>query len=106
VGVVSMARLDVHATRHERSVDLLAVRSYKLILKSIARVAGYSKSDGCLLAFPRNLAELDRKSPQFCAADHAVLVSAGILKSKEGGGCATIAEAVPLDLVAFAGAGP
>jgi len=62
-GVVSLARLYATAEtvpRHERAV-LTALRAYKLILKSIARLAGLTSSNGCILAFPRSLDELDAK---------------------------------------------
>jgi predicted Zn-dependent protease len=99
LGVVSTARLDVSDPRlpHTAGADLTALRVYKIVLKSIARVAGYHDAEGCILAFPNNLDELDQKSPQFCAADRTALVAAGILKAKESGGCAAVAEAGPAD---------
>src|SRR5262249_13717545 len=65
-----------------------------LILKAIARVAGLHSPDACVLAFPRSLEELDRKSSEFCPSDHSTLVAAGILKEKEsqqGNDCLDIA---------------
>ena len=59
-GVVSLSRLyaaNAAVSRHERAV-LTALRAYKLILKSIARLAGLTSSNGCILAFPRSLDEL------------------------------------------------
>jgi predicted Zn-dependent protease len=93
-GVVSMARLyvtDSKLSRHERA-ELAARRAYKLILKSIARLAGYTKPNGCILAFPRNLPELDAKSSEFCRDDHGALVDSGLLKADESGGCAFISQ--------------
>jgi predicted Zn-dependent protease len=86
VGVVSTARLDVGNPRrqHHQGSAITAMRAYKLILKSIARVAGLRSPDACILAFPRSLEELDRKSFEFCPDDRVTLVAAGILKSKEG----------------------
>jgi hypothetical protein len=86
IGVVSTARLDVDDPRrqHHRGADITATRAYKLILKSIARVAGLKSPDKCILAFPRSLDELDRKSSEFCPDDRATLVSAGILNSRAG----------------------
>jgi predicted Zn-dependent protease len=96
-GVVSLARLyatNTAASRHERA-ELTALRIYKLILKSIARLAGYTNSNGCILAFPRNLDELDAKSSEFCRDDHALLVESGLLKDEESGGCAFISNIAP-----------
>ena len=59
-GVVSLSRLyaaNAAVSRHDRAV-LTALRAYKLILKSIARLAGLTSSNGCILAFPRSLDEL------------------------------------------------
>jgi predicted Zn-dependent protease len=99
-GVLSTARLDVRDPRapHKEGADITAVRVYKLILKSVARVAGYWGPEGCILAFPRSLDELDQKSSEFCPEDRAVLVAAGILKAKEDGGCIPVANATPIEL--------
>jgi hypothetical protein len=88
-GIVSTARLDASdaaLARHD-AVLLTAMRVYKLVLKSIARVAGYQKPQGCILAFPRDLGELDDKPAEFCPADRATLVGAGILKAQESDEC-------------------
>jgi predicted Zn-dependent protease len=94
IGVVSTARLDVGnpTIAHAEGADVTALRAYKLILKSIARVAGYTTPEGCVLAFPRSLAELDAKSAEFCPEDRAALIAAGILKPEEDGGCELIVE--------------
>jgi len=96
-GVISTARLDLgdptHA--HHQGFEITALRTYKLILKSIARVAGLRSPDACVLAFPRSLEELDQKSSEFCPSDHMVLVAGGILKEKEsqqGNDCLDIAQ--------------
>jgi predicted Zn-dependent protease len=94
VGVVSTARLDVPApdlSRRQRA-EITALRAYKLILKSIARLAGYPDLQRCILAFPRNIDELDRKASEFCAPDRAALVAAGILKAEESAGCVYVSE--------------
>ena len=96
-GVVSLSRLyavNAAVSRHERAV-LTALRAYKLILKSIARLAGLTSSNGCILAFPRSLEELDAKSSEFCSDDHALLVDSGLLKAEESGGCALISQTMP-----------
>jgi hypothetical protein len=77
------------------------MRAYKLILKSIARLAGLTSPDACVLAFPRSLEKLDRKSSDFCPDDRAALIAAGILKSRErqdgleGTDCVVISQRVP-----------
>lgn len=85
-GVVSTARLDPGDPRHwhHEGSEITAMRVYKLILKSIARVAGLASPDACVLAFPRSLDELDRKSAEFCPNDRATLVAAGILRAEPG----------------------
>ena len=95
VGVVSMARLDLpdpNRTRDERA-EIAAGRAYKLILKSVALLAGLPDSGGCVLAFPRNLEELDAKPAEFCPADREALVAAKVLKAEESAGCMYVGEA-------------
>ena len=100
VGVLSTARPDVSdptQPRH-RGFEITVLRTYKLMLESLARLAGLRGPDACVLAFPRNLEELDRKSSEFCPSDHAALVAAGILKEKEnerGKDCLDIAQVAP-----------
>ncbi len=99
-GVLSTARLDVADPRrqHPQGSDITAMRAYKLILKSIARVAGLKSPDACVLVFPRSLDELDRKSSEFCPDDRATLVRAGILKSEEateGRDCVAVSQRTP-----------
>ena len=100
VGVVSMARIEVNDPQLSRRLraEIAALRAYKLILKSIARLSGFPDAQRCILAFPRTLDELDRKSSEFCAQDHAVLVAAGILKSEESAGCVYVSEGRRHDL--------
>jgi predicted Zn-dependent protease len=96
-GVVSLARLyatDAAMSRHERAA-LTALRAYELVLKSIARLAGLTSSNGCILAFPRSLDELDAKSSEFCSDDRTLLVDSGLLKAEESGGCALISQTMP-----------
>ena len=99
-GVVSTARLDVGDPRlpHHEGSEITALRAYKLILKSIARVAGLHSPEACILAFPRSLDDLDRKSSEFCPDDRAALVAAGILKaeeSPEGKDCVVVSQREP-----------
>jgi predicted Zn-dependent protease len=93
-GVVSMARLDVDDGAHtpaERA-EIAAGRAYKLILRSVALLAGLPDSGGCMLAFSSTLADLDGKSAEFCPADREALVAAKVLKAEEGAGCMYVGE--------------
>jgi predicted Zn-dependent protease len=95
VGVVSMARLDLpdpNRTRSERA-EIAAGRVYKLILKSVALLAGLPDTGGCVLAFPRTLEELDQKPAEFCPRDREALVAAKVLKAEESAGCMYVGEA-------------
>jgi len=96
VGIISTARLDVGnpLREHHQGAAITALRVYKLVLKSIARVAGLTKPEGCILAFPRSLAELDQKPAEFCPQDREALVNAGILKAEErdSGDCIVVSE--------------
>lgn len=103
VGVLSTIRLDVGDPRqwHHQGFEITTLRTYKLMLKSIARVAGLRSPDACVLAFPRSLEELDQKSSEFCPSDHAALVAGGILKEKEsqqGNDCLDIALKAPTNM--------
>ncbi|MGB6536041.1 MAG: hypothetical protein WBF58_08775 [Xanthobacteraceae bacterium] len=95
-GVVSTARLDVSdpTIEHHVGADVTALRVYKLMLKSIARLAGLASPERCILAYPHNLVELDRKSAEFCPEDHDTLTAAGVLKAQESdtGDCIQVAE--------------
>jgi predicted Zn-dependent protease len=96
LGIISTARLDVSdpTVEHHTGANLTALRVYKLMLKSIARLAGLASPDRCILAFPRSLPELDRKSAEFCPDDHEALVGAAILKADESdtSDCIAISE--------------
>jgi predicted Zn-dependent protease len=90
VGIMSTARLDTPNPNYpnEQNSSQTAYRLYKLILKSLARLAGFKSSDSCILAPLRNLEELDRLSTEFCPNDRATLVRAGILKAEQDVGTA------------------
>lgn len=96
VGVLSTARLDTRTPNYpnEQNSEQTALRLYKLTLKSVARLAGLKSPDACVLVFPRNLDELDKKSATFCPDDQAALVAAQIIKREEdvGTGCALISQ--------------
>jgi predicted Zn-dependent protease len=98
ISVVSTARVaPADDGRSRKAVsDITLQRVYKLVLKSVARMAGYTKPEGCILAFPRNLAELDSKSSEFCDDDRATLIDAGILKAKPFGACTSVAGIAPV----------
>jgi predicted Zn-dependent protease len=88
VGIVSTARI---AVAGRGGGEITAHRAYKLVLKSVAQVAGYLGPQGCILSFPRSLPELDQKSAEFCEEDRRALVEAGILRAQEGAACAPVA---------------
>jgi predicted Zn-dependent protease len=94
VGIVSMARLDVNDASRTRAevAQISAGRAYKLILKSVAQLAGLTDTGGCILAFSRTLEELDGTSAEFCPADREALVAAKVLKPEESGGCMYVSE--------------
>jgi predicted Zn-dependent protease len=96
VAVMSPIRLiprDPQLSR-KRVSDVTGDRLYKLMLKSVAVLAGLGSS-GCVMAFPRSLDELDLKPAEFCPDDKAALIAAGVLKEKPFGACATVAMAGP-----------
>jgi predicted Zn-dependent protease len=96
VGILSTARLDTRISNYpnEQNSEQTAHRLYKIILKSVARLAGLKSADSCVLVFPRTLEELDQKSAAFCPDDRAALVAAGILKRQEevGADCALMSR--------------
>jgi predicted Zn-dependent protease len=94
VVVLSTARLDPggFAPTAKARDNITALRAYKLLLKAVARLSGYGTEQGCILAFPRSLDELDAKSKEFCPDDRGVLVAAGVLKVQEDKGCNVIAD--------------
>lgn len=92
-GIVSTARLAPSGGMPRGSATQLTMqRTYKIILRYIAQLSGYRTAEGCVLAFPRSLGELDAKPPEFCADDRAVLVGVGLLKARPGGGCMPVAR--------------
>jgi predicted Zn-dependent protease len=101
VGIVSTARLDPADPRqpHNQGFEITAQRAYKVILKSIGRLAGLRNQGACVLASPQSIEGLDRKSPAFCQEDREALVAAGVLKSTEsaeGEDCMGISLWTPL----------
>lgn len=92
VAVMSTFRLiprDPQLSR-KRVSDITGERLYKLMLKSVAFLAGL-RSEGCIMKFPRSLPELDAKPAEFCPEDRAALVAAHVLKDKPFGACNTVA---------------
>jgi predicted Zn-dependent protease len=90
--VISVIRLmpTERGLSRKRVSDITGDRLYKLMLKSLAVLAGL-RSGGCVMAFPRSLPELDAKPAEFCPDDHAALVDAGVLKARPFGACNTVA---------------
>jgi predicted Zn-dependent protease len=83
LSIVSLARLQVVAGTGtvDRDPARTAERAFKMIVKNVARVAGYGGSGLCLLGFPRSLAELDALPQSFCEPDVSALTTAGILRA-------------------------
>jgi len=96
VGVMSTARLDPPRPSHpdEQNSSRTTYRMYKLILKSVARLAGLKDPNSCVLGRVRTVEELDRQPAEFCPDDRAVLVEAGILKpvAEVGTACALMSS--------------
>jgi predicted Zn-dependent protease len=92
VSVMSIIRLvpSDRGLSRKRVSDIVGDRLYKLMLKSVAVLSGL-RGGGCVMAYPRRLEELDAKAAEFCAADHAALVEAGVLKARPFGACNTVA---------------
>jgi predicted Zn-dependent protease len=107
VGIMSTARLDTRNPDYpdEQNSAQTAYRLYKLMMRSLARLAGFKSSNSCVLSLLRNLTELDRQSKEFCADDRATLVAAGILKPQQdvGTACALISLRSPPSLNLLAG---
>jgi predicted Zn-dependent protease len=85
VGIVSTFRLDPAdpSQPHHDGFDTTARRVYKVMLKSIARLAGFRGSDTCVLGSRRDLEGLDEMSSEFCPESRDVLIAARILKSTQ-----------------------
>lgn len=94
MGVFSTIRLMPRdpALSRKKVSDVTGDRLYKLMLKSVAFLAGL-RSEGCVMKFPRDLTELDHKEAEFCPADKEALIAAGVLKAKPFGACETVAMA-------------
>jgi len=89
MSVVRLAPSEPGLSR-KRASDVTGDRLYKLMLKSVAVLAGL-RTGGCIMAFPRDLKELDVKSAEFCPDDRAALVDAGLLKGRPFGACNSVA---------------
>jgi len=94
VGVMSVTRLIPRqdGLSRKKVSDVTGDRLYKLMLKSVAVLSGL-RSNGCIMAFPRSLEELDRKPAEFCPQDKAALVASGVLKERPYGACDAVAMA-------------
>jgi predicted Zn-dependent protease len=81
VSVVSLARLQVlERDTIDRAPELTAERTFKLIAKNVARLAGYGASRQCLFGFPSTVSELDALPESFCEPDLSALIAAGIAR--------------------------
>lgn len=94
VSVISVTRLApvVEPTVAKRAAEITMVRVYKLMLKSVAVMAGL-RSSGCVMAFPRSLPELDAKASDYCPDDRAALVAAKVIKEMPSASCGNVVAA-------------
>jgi predicted Zn-dependent protease len=92
-GIVSTARIRPTGNEESRrqASRVTIARAYKMILRYVARLSGMRASNGCVLAMPTSIDELDGKSAEFCDDDRAVLVEAGIVKARPGAACGPVA---------------
>jgi len=91
MSIIRLAPTETGLSR-KRVSDITGDRLYKLMLKSVAVIAGL-RTGGCIMSFPRSLEELDVKPAEFCPDDRAALVNAGVLKARPFGACNTVAMA-------------
>jgi predicted Zn-dependent protease len=92
-GIVSTARLKPNGAdlAAKKPTEITVSRTYKVILRYVAHLSGMWASNGCVLAMPSSIDELDRKPAEFCDDDRAALVEAGIIKPHAGGICGPVA---------------
>ena len=91
MSVISVVRLAPGGwfSSKKKSAEVTQHRVYKLMLKSVAIMAGL-RSGGCVMMFPRSLDELDTKPSDYCPNDRAALVAAHVLKEKPSESCSTV----------------
>lgn len=92
-GIVSTARLRPSGSdlSPRQSLEITVSRTYKVILRYVAHLSGMWASNGCVMAMPFGIDELDKKSAEFCDDDRAALVEAGVIKPHPGGLCGPVA---------------
>jgi predicted Zn-dependent protease len=94
LSVISVVRLapNVPPRAARKTAETTMVRVYKLMLKSVAIMAGL-RSGGCVMSFPKSLDELDAKSAEYCPADRAALVAARVIKEAPSASCGNVVAA-------------
>ena len=95
LSVISVARLAPNVepqAAKKAAIEITLPRVYKLMLKSVAVMAGL-RSSGCVMSFPRSLAELDAKPSEYCPDDRAALVAARVIKETPSATCANVVAA-------------
>lgn len=94
MSVISVTRFTpiVDPKAAKQAGEIMMVRVYKLMVKSVAIMAGL-RSSGCVMAFPSSLPELDAKSSEYCADDRAALVAARVIKETPSAGCNDVVAA-------------
>jgi predicted Zn-dependent protease len=92
LSVISVTRLAptvAPVAAKKAAIEITLPRVYMLMLKSVAVMAGL-RSGGCVMSFPKSLAELDAKPSEYCADDRAALVAAKVIKEIPSASCANV----------------
>ncbi|HSI01664.1 MAG TPA: hypothetical protein VLA02_13760 [Reyranella sp.] len=92
LSVISVTRLAPNVepdVAKRAATEITLARVYKLMMKSVAVMAGL-KSAGCVMMFPRSVAELDAKPSEYCADDRAALAAAKVIKETPSATCADV----------------
>ena len=95
MSVISVTRLAPTVEPHvakKAAIEITMPRVYKLMLKSVAIMAGL-RSSGCVMSFPNSLPELDAKPSEYCAEDRATLVAAKVIKETPSATCGNVVSA-------------
>lgn len=94
MSVISVTRFtpNVDPRAAKQAADIIMARVYKLMVKSVAIMAGL-RSNGCVMAFPNSLPELDAKSSEYCADDRAALAAARVIKEMPSTNCNDVVAA-------------
>ena len=92
LSVISVTRLAPNVEPYvakRAAVEITLPRVYKLMLKSVAAMAGL-QGTGCVMMVPRSVGELDAKPSEYCPDDRAALVAAKVIKETPSTTCANV----------------